>query len=177
MYITIDDGKITSASSFEYEGSVEVPVDFFEYEKNPDKYALVDGVFTDISDTTEYQNAQLQKAKDLKIFENFQKRDERLRAGVEYKGVRFDSDTDSKVNIMGAVSLLPDDIGTIGWNSMDNITVQLTKQELIELGALLVTLTSNIWGEDGLNIQYLNAIDDAQTVDEVNAIQIDYNQL
>ncbi len=177
MYIIIENGKLISASAYNYEGSIEVPVDFEEYEKNPDKYALVDGVFTDISDTPEYKNAQLQKAKDLKVFENIQKRDERLRAGVEYKGVKFDSDTDSKVNIMGAVSLLPDDMETIGWNSMDNVTVQLTKQELTELGALLVSLTSDIWGEDGLNIQYLNAIDSAQTIDEVNAIEIDYNRL
>lgn len=125
-------------------------------------------------ESEEFKAKELEEAKVLKHAENIQKRDERLRAGVEFKGVMFDSDTDSKVNIMGAVSTLPDD-AVVGWNSMDNQTVILTKAELNELGGLLVTLTSLIWGENGLNVQFINAINAAQSLEEVAAIEIDYS--
>lgn len=174
MFIIIEDNRIAAAAAWDMEGSVEVETTFEDYCKNPDKYAIVQGVFTDISQTQEYLAAQLQKAKEVKLAKNIEMRDERLRAGIWYKGVLFDSDTDSKVNIMGAVSVLPED-ATVGWNSMDNETVLLTKSELNELGNLLVALTSDIWGEEGLNVQYINAINSAKSIEEVDAIEIDYS--
>lgn len=128
---------------------------------------------TEKLNTQEYISALLEKAKQAKHDENKRKRDEFLNSGVLYKGVKFDSDTDSKVNIMGALSSLPDD-AVVGWNSMDNETVILTKAELNELGNLLVELTSKVWGENGLNVQFINAINEAQTLEELNAVVIDY---
>ncbi len=116
---------------------------------------------------------RLAEAKALKLAENVSKRDERLRAGVEYRGVLFDSDTDSKVNIMGALSALLDG-DSVGWNSMDNETVIMTKVELEELGALLIGLTSTVWGAEGLNVQYINAINACTTLEELEAVVIDY---
>lgn len=130
-------------------------------------------VLESLAQTSEYKAEQLAEAKALKFEENIQKRNERLNAGVLYKGVMFDSDTDSKVNIMGAVATLPDE-AVVGWNSMDNETAILTKSELNELGGLLVALTSAVWGEDGLNVQFINAINSAQTIEEVEAIEINY---
>lgn len=130
--------------------------------------------FEIIQATEEYKAKELENAKALKFAENIEKRNERLNAGVLYKGVMFDSDTDSKVNIMGAVATLPDE-AVVGWNSMDNQTVELTKVELNELGGLLVALTSLIWGENGLNVQFINAINSAQTIEELGAIEINYN--
>lgn len=138
-----------------------------------DKWDIINGIFVDITTTPEYIAKELEKAKNLKIEENTKKRDERLRSGVEYKGVMFDSDTDSKVNIMGAISTLPDE-AIVGWNSMDNQTITLTKAELAELGGLLVKLTSVIWGEGGLNIQYLKAINSAKNLQELESIKINY---
>lgn len=131
--------------------------------------------FEIIQATEEYKAEQLEKAKALKFAENVEKRNERLNAGVLYKGVMFDSDTDSKVNIMGAVATLPDE-AVVGWNSMDNQTVELTKVELNELGGLLVALTSLIWGENGLNVQFINAINAAQSLEDLQAIEIEYNK-
>lgn len=120
-----------------------------------------------------YASEQLEIAKSFKLEENKQKRDAYLVGGIEYKGVIFDSDTDSKVNIMGALSTLADD-AAVGWNSMDNETVILTKAELAQLADLLIQMTSNVWGEQGLNITYINAVNAAQTLEELDSIIIEY---
>lgn len=120
-----------------------------------------------------YDAEQLEKAKTRKLEENCTKRDERLMTGVIYKSVIFDSDTDQKVNLMFKANSM-DDTETIVWLGKYNTPLICTKADLLIIGNLIAELTSEIWGEDGLNVNYQNTINACQTVEEVNSIIIDY---
>jgi hypothetical protein len=113
----------------------------------------------------------LEEAKALKIQENDTARDEALISGVVYKEVLFDSDTDQKANILGAV-LQMSDTSTIEWFGMNNYSLACTKEDLLNIGGLITQLHSYCWTE---NARIKNAINEAQTIEEVNSIVIDYN--
>lgn len=132
---------------------------------------IENGVVIDISQTPEYLAEELEKAKSLKIKENETKRNEYLLSGVEYQSILFDSDLEQKINIMATVNSMSNS-DVITWYGMDNQTLDCTKQDLINIGGLLTTLTSRVWAE--LNPFYINAINNAQTIEELNSIEINY---
>ena len=113
---------------------------------------------------------KLEEAKELKIKENDLKRDEKLNAGVIYKEILFDSDTDQKVNLLATVSTLDDDT-RIYWYGMDNQALECSKEDLINIGDLIVALHSACWTK---NAQIKNAISSATTKTEVEVIEIVY---
>lgn len=128
-----------------------------------------------IVDST-YEQRILDEAKKNKLNENIKKRDERLNAGIIYKNILFDSDTDQKINLL-AMSGFMDDNDTIIWLGKDNDPLNCTKEDLLNMGNIIVQLTSAIWGNDGLNQYYINAINDCETIEEVNNIIIDYDNI
>lgn len=128
---------------------------------------------TPIIDVT-YEQKLLNEAKKNKLNENIKKRDERLNAGVMYQNILFDSDTDQKVNLMAMVDMMNEN-DTIIWLGKENHPLNCTKQDLLNIGNLIVQLTSAIWGSEGLNQYYINAINNCSTVEAVNNIVIDYD--
>ncbi len=130
---------------------------------------------TPIIDVT-YEQKLLNEAKKNKLNENIKKRDERLNAGVMYQNILFDSDTDQKVNLMAMVDMMNEN-DTIIWLGKENHPLNCTKQDLLNIGNLIVQLTSAIWGSEGLNQYYINAINNCSTVEAVNNIVIDYNNI
>lgn len=130
---------------------------------------------TPIIDVT-YEQKLLNEAKKNKLNENIKKRDERLNAGVMYQNILFDSDTDQKVNLMAMVDMMNEN-DTISWLGKENHPLNCTKQDLLNIGNLIVQLTSAIWGSEGLNQYYINAINNCSTVEAVNNIVIDYDNI
>ena len=130
---------------------------------------------TPIIDVT-YEQKLLNEAKKNKLNENIKKRDERLNAGVMYQNILFDSDTDQKVNLMAMVDMMNEN-DTIIWLGKENHPLNCTKQDLLNIGNLIVQLTSAIWGSEGLNQYYINAINNCSTVEAVNNIVIDYDNI
>ena len=130
---------------------------------------------TPIIDVT-YEQKLLNEAKKNKLNENIKKRDERLNAGVMYQNILFDSDTDQKVNLMAMVDMMNEN-DTIIWLGKENHPLNCTKQDLLNIGNLIVQLTSAIWGCEGLNQYYINAINNCSTVEAVNNIVIDYDNI
>ncbi|UKI40800.1 MAG: DUF4376 domain-containing protein [Candidatus Melainabacteria bacterium] len=116
------------------------------------------------------------RLKKNKLNENIKKRDERLNAGVMYQNILFDSDTDQKVNLMAMVDMMNEN-DTIIWLGKENHPLNCTKQDLLNIGNLIVQLTSAIWGSEGLNQYYINAINNCSTVEAVNNIVIDYDNI
>lgn len=127
----------------------------------------------EFADTPEYIEKQLNEAKNQKLLENTQKRDERLNAGVYYKNILFDSDVDQKTNLQFIAATLGDD-ETIVWNGKNNEPLECTKGDILALGAEIAKLTMAIWGQGGLNLTYINAINSAQTIEELEAVNIEY---
>ena len=69
---------------------------------------------------------------------------EYLNNGVIYKGIRFDSDTDQKVNLVGRVSTLNDG-DNIVWYGMDNDELLCNKQDLINIGMMIEEFHTYCW--------------------------------
>lgn len=123
-----------------------------------------------------YEQRMLDEAKKNKLSENIKKRDERLNAGIMYQNILFDSDTDQKINLMAMVDMMNEN-DTIIWLGKENHPLNCTKQDLLNIGNLIVQLTSAIWGSEGLNQYYINAINNCSTVEAVNNIVIDYDNI
>ena len=145
-----------------YNNVLPLPRDY-----EPNKYIVVAGKLVL---NPNWDNLQLQKAKDNKIQENDTARDNALLQGVVYQDVLFDSDTDQKVNLLAIVSTMGDE-DTIVWFGMDNVPLECGKQDLINIGGLITQLHTFCWGH---NAEIKQAINDALTVEEVNEIIIDY---
>lgn len=137
-----------------------------------DSESVIDGVVTDISQTPEYIAEQLAKAKEAKLQENATKRDEHLLAGIVYKDVLFDSDTDQKINLQFYVQNM-NDTDTVIWFGKDNQPLECTKEDLMAIGGLIGSLTVQVWSVK--NPAYIEQINNATTMEELNAINIDYN--
>ena len=116
------------------------------------------------------ENDLLIQAKQTKIQENDLKRDEALNQGIEYKGVLFDSDTDQKVNLIAMVETMGE-TDTIVWFGKDNQPLECNKEDLINIGGLITQLHSFCWNK---NAEIKSLINEAETIEEVEAIVIDY---
>lgn len=113
----------------------------------------------------------LKEAKQAKVTENDTARDIALNQGVTYKDVLFDSDTDQKVNLLATVSTMGETEHII-WFGMDNQPLDCSKEDLLNIGGLITQLHSYCWGK---NYQIKTVIEEASTVEEVEAIEINYN--
>lgn len=134
---------------------------------NAEKYIVVNG---QLVLNPEYDALMLEKAKESKIGENDTKRDSALNGGVVYKEVLFDSDTDQKVNLLATVGAMGDE-DVITWYGMDNVPLECTKLDLINIGGLITALHTFCWNK---NAYLKTLIHNAATVEEVEAIVIDY---
>lgn len=112
----------------------------------------------------------LKMLKETKIAENDEKRDAKLNGGIVYKSILFDSDTDQKVNLLAIVSTMGDE-DTITWFGMENEPLECNKADLINIGGLITTLHGFCWAH---NAEIKEAIKEATTEEELNAIDINY---
>ena len=113
----------------------------------------------------------LNSAKETKIRENDEIRDNALNAGVEYKGILFDSDTEQKINLLGMISILGDE-DMITWYGMNNESLNCSKDDLYAIGELITQLHKFCWDK---NAEIKADIAEAETLEEVEAIEIDYS--
>ena len=112
----------------------------------------------------------LKIAKEQKIVENNKKRDNKLFGGVTYQNILFDSDTDQKVNLSEQVKKMSDS-DTVTWYGMDGGSLLCTKADLEAIGDLIYDLTAFVWYTNDL---IKNQVAQAETVEEVEAIEINY---
>ena len=112
----------------------------------------------------------LVKQKNEKIYENDVLRDKSLFGGVTYNNVLFDSDTDQKINLLARVSTMAD-TDTVVWYGMDNQGLLCNKLDLMAIGGLITELHSFCWQN---NAYIKEEIENAKTVEELEAIEIDY---
>lgn len=117
-------------------------------------------------------NELFEQAKADKIALNDSLRDTALLSGVEYQNVLFDSDTDQKVNLLATVGMMSD-TDTVTWYGMDNQGLLCTKADLIAIGGLITELHSFCWQN---NAYIKEQINQAETIEEVEAIDINYNE-
>lgn len=174
MFIQInEDNKLVAWGGYPFPyHNKEVAVDYDDYNDNPDKY-IYDEDSQDIVINPGYSQILLEEEKAKKIKENDSLRDKRILAGVEYKGLMWDCDTDQKINLIGRAMFMNDG-DTETWYAMDTNHMDLTKAEMMELGNIIGNITTAIW-QQNFNIKY--QIENAKTVADVQKIYIDYNNL
>lgn len=181
-YYTIDNEQlliadnITALSKFYSSEVLELPEDY-----EPERYIVGDvEIPAETEEETvtekrlipnpEWDSIDLAHHKAAKITENDTARDTALNAGVTYRDVLFDSDTDQKINLLAIVSTM-DDEQTIVWFGKDNQPLTCSKEDLINIGGLITALHSFCWNK---NAEIKAAIAAANTVKKVEKIVIDY---
>ena len=113
---------------------------------------------------------KLENAKITKTQDNDTLRDEALNRGVTYNNILFDSDTDQKANLMGAIFQMGD-ADTVEWFGMNNDSLICTKEDLLNIGGLITQLHSFVWNR---NAEIKEQIKEATTIEEVEEININY---
>lgn len=153
------------------EGKTIIPFENEVIAVNIEEYIFQDGIWKKLSDK-EVAEKLLQKAKDNKIYDNDTARDEALLQGVIYQDILFDSDTDQKINLLATIGMM-NDTDIVTWFGMDNIPLECTKVDLINIGGLITQLHTFCWTK---NAQIKMLIKNASTIEEVEAINIDYGK-
>lgn len=144
-------------------------VDFI-IEYNHKQGLLINETETELQAIGLDKEEQLQQYKQNKISENDKNRDEKLNGGVTYNNVLFDSDTDQKINLLVTYNIMSD-ADTITWYGKDNQGLLCTKNDLLAIGNLITELHSYCWKN---NAYIKDKIENAQTIDELNSIDISY---
>ncbi len=127
------------------------------------------------ADTPEYLAKELLKEKEIKKAQNKAAYETALKSGVTYKDSLFDCDTLAAVRIMGqltatqTMAIATEE--TIDWFDYNYQPVSLTIPEFIELAGVVTMNTRRI---ETLNCSINTAISNAQTIEELDAVEIDY---
>lgn len=119
------------------------------------------------------QSLPLDQLKQLWIRRNDAVRDAKLNSGVKYQNILFDSDTDQKVNLLATIGMMSDE-DTITWYGMDNRGLLCTVADLMAIGGLITELHSYCWN---MNAYIKEQINNAQTVEELNEVEINYDRV
>ena len=168
-YYLKENNIITQSANFKFDKNcLETEEKIVRY----DGQLMLASEYSTLQQTPEYIAEQLAKAKADKLQENITKRDEYLLAGVVYKDVLFDSDTDQKINLQFYIPNM-NDTDTVIWFGKDNQQLECTKEDLLAIGGLIGSLTVKVWSVQ--NPAYIEQINNAKTIEELNAININYN--
>lgn len=115
----------------------------------------------------------IDKVKYNLIDENNVNRNKKLLSGVIYKDILFDSDTEQKINLLSIYSDMSDE-DTIVWYGKDNDELLCTKEDLRNIGDLIKELHTYCWTR---NAEIKQQIEQAQTLEELDEIDISYDEM
>ena len=116
----------------------------------------------------------LLEEKNKKHEENTEKAKQAVENGhVVFKGAEFETNAQTVGDLTAAMLLMQaSGIETYSWLSKDDQVVELTTEDFGTLGALIAEYKNTIWQEKYIN--YKTQIEQAQSVEAVNEIDIDY---
>lgn len=123
----------------------------------------------------DYENEQLDIAKKLKLEENKTAYEKALKSGITYKKTLFDCDTLAAVRITAQLVAVQTSVisteETIDWFDYNYRPVTLTIPEFMDFAGLVTLNTRRI---ETLNCSFNTKIETAKTIDDINAIEINY---
>lgn len=147
----------------------------------------------EFADTPEHLAEELKKAKELKLQELSNKTEDYLgeygKAGEKYGNICLFALSETQ-HIEATKSNLSTFIGyligfdkglfeTVPWTTYENESLRLTFEDVASITIGIQSKQEKIWTSDEQGkktfLNYLNAINNAQTLKEVEAIKIDYN--
>lgn len=116
----------------------------------------------------------LVEAKQTKQQENLNKANEAVLKGyVTYKGCQFETNTDNQSNMTATANLMQaQGIEATQWLSKDNIPIELTLSDFLNIGGLILNYKTNLW--TNVYAGFEAQIEAAQTIEDIESIVIEY---
>ncbi len=174
IYVELDNNKVigsTSNKKIAKNFKNVITTNFDDYTPTNDKYIYFDGA---IILNPNYEAQKLILAKEAKQQENLVKANEAITNGyVVYKNCKFETSTDNQSNMTATANLMQaQGIERTPWLSKDNVSLELTLEDFLNIGALILEFKTNVWTNDYTNFE--SQIEAAQTIEEVEDISIEY---
>lgn len=153
-----------------------------DFKTHPEKYRVIDGVFTDISNTDEYKAQQLEKAKTAKLAENataLEKKDSLTTSlgvvKIQTPIGKIDVVVTSMLNLVQITQqLLPAGFLRVYVDGVETPSPEMT---LEQVGAFYLEIAQKIKAMDTLYKQYEAAIKAAERLEELESITLDYSSI
>lgn len=143
-----------------------------------DKWDIIDGVFTDITDTPEYIARHLAEAKENKYNEALQGAKDYIdnEAVYQYDENNSIEATDGNIGKMtaNAFGLAQGAIETVTWTSKEDNVLILNADDVARILLGLGAVQAEVWNVKF--VAYKNEIEQAETIEEVEAIVINYRE-
>ena len=173
-YIYVENDKIIGYGQCKCSNALNVEVDkelYDNFVENPDKYINQNG---EIVVNPNYEAQKLILAKEAKQQENLAKANEAITNGyVVYKNCKFETSTDNQSNMTATANLMQaQGIERTPWLSKDNVSLELTLEDFLNIGALILEFKTNVWTNVYTNFE--SQIEAAQTIEEVEDLSIEY---
>ena len=121
-----------------------------------------------------FETEKMAELKQNKLNEALKKAYEAEETGtVLYKDAVFETNSKNISKLTAMLSMIDAGIiESVQWLSKDDIQIELKKEDLLSIGQLIAEYTGALW-----NVQYLafkERIENAETVQELNEIEIEY---
>lgn len=153
-----------------------------DFKTHPEKYKVIDGVFTDISDTEEYKAQELEKAKISKLAENataLEKKDSLTTSlgviKIQTPIGKIDVVVTSMLNLV-QITQQPLPAGFLR-TYVDGVETPSPEMTLEQVGAFYLEIAQKIKAMDTLYKQYEAAINGAESLEELESITLDYSSI
>lgn len=153
-----------------------------DFKTHPEKYKVIDGVFTDISNTDEYKAQQLEKAKTAKLAENataLEKKDSLTTSlgviKIQTPIGKIDVVVTSMLNLV-QITQQPLPAGFLRVY-VDGVETPSPEMTLEQVGAFYLEIAQKIKAMDTLYKQYEAAINAAERLEELESITLDYSSI
>ncbi len=181
MYIKIENNILTNWADWNFPESSYVEVDYDYFNNNQDRFDVVDGVLTDISNTVEYQAQQLTKLRQQKLLENKQALENKESLTTSFGQVKIqtpigkiDVVVTSMLNIAQITQVLPAGFLRVYVDGVETPSPSMTLEEVV---AFYMEVAQKIKALDTAYKQYEAAINSASTQEELDSIEIDYSAI
>jgi len=140
-------------------------------QEKPNYYIIVDNKLVK---NPNYEQEEFEKAKANKFLENNGKANEVIQNGyVVFKDAQFETNAQTCSDLTATMLMMQTSgIESYDWLSKDDKVVTLYLEEFCTLGGLIATYKNIVWNI--LYTRYKTQIENAQTLEEVVAIKLDY---
>ena len=137
-------------------------------------YDIIEGEFKDLRQTEKYIAEKLVAGKNNKLLENANKAKQAVENGyVTYKEAQFETNAQTVGDLTATMLMIQaGGVDSYTWLSKDDKAVELTVEDFVTLGNLIAQYKNKVWNEKYL--EYKTAIENAQTIEELNEIELDY---
>ena len=96
-----------------------------------------------------------------------------LNGYVTYKEAQFETNAQTVGDLTATMLMIQaGGVDSYTWLSKDDKAVELTVEDFVTLGNLIAQYKNKVWNEKYL--EYKTAIENAQTIEELNEIELDY---